>query len=185
LFSFDPCLLVEPKRWPALRVANSAFLKASFCGVLGLEWPWSWRRGRRSRARAAVADSARPNRHPAMPFLQDFHVNQRSTTTRGAPHDARDRTSRPVERPESIFAGESQHCQAHEGFAQDDCTAVGRLRACRGRYGGNLGGSATSAERRLWEPLRSVQTLRAPMWETCDPQRQQDRSKTHRSGGHP
>jgi phage portal protein BeeE len=48
-----------------------------------------------------------------------------------------------------------------------------------------LAGLATGAARRLCEPLGSVETLRATRWEAYDPQRQQDRSKTHRSGGHP
>ena len=96
LFTFDPCDSSEPKLSLTIRLANSVLLKASFCGVLGLEWHGSWRRGIRSKARAEFAGGrglARKSTPPCRarrtfmsskgPF--DDH------TSRDAPNDAPDR----------------------------------------------------------------------------------------------
>jgi hypothetical protein len=84
-------------------------------------------------------------------------------------------------RPELIFADESHPCEGHEWFAQDDRTVVSRFRA--GPYGVNLSESATGAARRFGERLSKRADVESPM--RGAPQREQDRSKTHRSGGHP
>jgi hypothetical protein len=79
LFTFDPCDSSEPKLSLTIRLANSVLLKASFCGVLGLECPGSWRRGDKQSA-SGVCRWPRfgPQEHPAVPCPQNFHVKQRT-----------------------------------------------------------------------------------------------------------
>jgi hypothetical protein len=190
LFPFDLACWSELTRWPATRVANSTLLKASFLGVLGLELPWSWRRGRRNRARAdflpvAAVRPVQTNTRDALPAGLSCQPTFDDRTGRAARCQGSLSTSRPVDRLESIFAGKSQHCQTHEGLRRMIVLLSAAFEPAGALTAETLAGSATGTARRLWQPLGSVETSRAPMWETYDPQWQRDRSKTHRSGGHP
>jgi hypothetical protein len=115
LFTFDPCDSSTPKLSLTIRLANSVLLKASFCGVLGLEWPGSWRRGDQEQSASGVCRWPRfgPQEHPAVPCPQNFHVKQRTVrrphlTGRTKRCTGSLSTIRPVDRPELIFAVESQ-----------------------------------------------------------------------------
>ena len=89
LFTFDPCDLSEPKRSPTIWIADSVLLKASFCGVLGLEWLRSWRRGDAGaeRERSVLAAAIWPaQNHRAVPSGLSCQPKDCSTTT---PHGMR------------------------------------------------------------------------------------------------
>jgi hypothetical protein len=89
LFKFDPCDWSESKRPPTIWIADSVLLKASFCGVLGLECVRSWRRGDAGaeRERSLLVAAIWPaQNHRAVPAGLSCQPKDRSTTT---PHGMR------------------------------------------------------------------------------------------------
>ena len=89
LFTFEPCAWSKPKRSASIWIADSVLLKASFCGVLGLEWLRSWRRGDAGaeRERSVLAAAIWPaQNHRAVPSGLSCQPKDCSTTT---PHGMR------------------------------------------------------------------------------------------------
>jgi hypothetical protein len=173
--------------------------------VLRLEWSGSWRRGAGAEARANFFagdhGSARANQHrhpvPAGTFMSTRRscqpMDRFNPWTVRRPH-LKGRAKRcqgslstylSVDRSQLISAGESQHRQVLEGSRRMIALLSAAFEAAVALTAGTVRVSTTGGARRLRMPLRSVQTLRAPTREICDPPRERNHSKSHRSGGHP
>ena len=134
LFTFEPCAWSKPKRSASIWIADSVLLKASFCGVLGLECVRSWRRGNAGAEREwslLVAAIWPAQNHRAVPA--GLSANQRTVRRPHLTGCAKRCTGSlstisPVDRPVLIFAVESQHCQAHTDSTQAEDPDAGNLR---------------------------------------------------------
>ena len=135
LFTFDPCDWSEPMRPPTIWIADSVLLKASFCGVLGLECVRSWRRGNAGaeRERSLLVAAIWPaQNHRAVPA--GLSANQRTVRRPHLTGCAKRCTGSlstipPVDRPELIFAVESQNSQPHAGSTPAEGPDAGYLRS--------------------------------------------------------
>jgi len=135
LFTFDPCDWSEPMRPPTIWIADSVLLKASFCGVLGLECVRSWRRGNAGAEREwslLVAAIWPAQNHRAVPAgLSANHRTVRRPHLTGCAKRCTGSLSTipPVDRPELIFAVESQYSQPHAGSTPAEGPDAGYLRS--------------------------------------------------------